>query len=185
MPFRRSVFLINRRFQLLFALYVCTWIFALSLVYPMIIYNLFEFFARTGNLAAADSSKMQDTRRQLIILLAALQALFLGVTFLISIFTAHRIAGPLYKLRKFLDAARNGNMHQDLHFRKSDHFPELAEGFNGMLHQFRSMLGKNFESSSLAVTEIEKAMAHTDEAGKESLDKALVSLRKIQEYVPD
>jgi hypothetical protein len=56
MPVRRARFLINQKFQLRFSFYVCSWIFALSLAYPLIIYNLFEFFIKYATVKVADSS---------------------------------------------------------------------------------------------------------------------------------
>src|SRR5690242_13084344 len=103
MAYRRSIFLINRRFQLRFAFYVCSWLVALSFVYPFIIANLFDYFIRYMALdpMGPAMSAVLRTRHDLLSLLVIMQVIFLSLGFLISIFMAHRIAGPLYKLSKF------------------------------------------------------------------------------------
>ncbi|HRK01895.1 MAG TPA: HAMP domain-containing protein [Oligoflexia bacterium] len=135
MPYKRSKFLINRRFQLKFAFFVCSWIFALSMVYPIIIYNVFEYFLKI--LSAPHDvltvDKVKYVENQVVIVLGILQLLFLTITFMLSIFLSHRIAGPLFKLRRAIDEVSRGNFDQRITFRKNDHFMELQDGFNEMV----------------------------------------------------
>jgi len=186
MPYRRSIFLINKRFQLRFSLYVCSWLFALSLIYPLIIHNLFELFVRHAALDPTGPalSQLEQTRTNVFWLLVFLQLMFLGITFLISIFMSHRIAGPLYKLHKFFADAEKGNLNQDLYFRKNDHFQDLAEDYNRMISGIRVILAKNVSSSSAAVARIERALPHVDEQGRKELEEALTALREINERTP-
>jgi len=145
MRYKRSIFLINRRFQFRFSLYVCSWLFALSLIYPLIIYSLFDFFTRYIEAGVEHQSiaALHQTRGELVWLLILLQVLFLGITLLISIFVSHRIAGPLYKLNRYLKEAATGNLQGDLQFRKSDHFKELAESYNEMVNHVQEKLKTN------------------------------------------
>lgn len=190
MAYRRSIFLINKKFQLRFALYVCSWLFALSLIYPLIIHNLFDFFVRSAALDPMGPAltRLEETRGQMLWLLVLLQLLFLGVTFLISVFMSHRIAGPLYKLRKFFEEARNGNFRQQLFFRKNDHFHELADDYNDMVQGIRTILGKNVDTASAAISRIEKALVQLEPAtqatGRKELEEALAALREIRERTP-
>jgi hypothetical protein len=39
--YKRSIILINKDFQFRFSFYVCSWLIALSFVYPLIIANVF------------------------------------------------------------------------------------------------------------------------------------------------
>ena len=81
MEYKRRTFIIDKRFQLKFSLYVCSWMFVLSLIYPLIIYNLFDFFLRHSNGAfGTDGAALAATRNDILFLLIFLQALFLGVT---------------------------------------------------------------------------------------------------------
>lgn len=138
MLYKRANFLINKKFQLKFAFYVCSWIFALSMVYPLIIYNIFEYFlqmvAQGGEAHAALSvEKIKAVENQVLLLLGILQLLFLGITFMLSIFLSHRIAGPLYKLKKSMEEVARGNLDLRITFRKNDHFMDMQDTFNDMI----------------------------------------------------
>jgi methyl-accepting chemotaxis protein len=190
MPYSRRIFLINKKFQLRFSLYVCSWLFALSIIYPMIIYNLYEYLIHYATLDPRGPAltQLQTSKSQVVWYLVLLQALFLSVTFLISILLSHRIAGPLYKLGKFFREVRNGNLNDDLKFRKNDHFQELVEDYNGMMDTIRSTLKKNTDSAAAAISRIEKVLANgsnpIDPQGRRELEEALVALREVCERTP-
>jgi methyl-accepting chemotaxis protein len=173
--YRRRIFIINRKFQLRFALYVCSWIAALSFVYPLIVYSMFDYFIRYLSRDPNGPSvvALQDLRDQVIWLLVALQGVFIFVTFLLSIFMSHRIAGPLYKLSRFFAMAREGNLKEELFFREKDHFQELAQDYNDTLKSIRARLDG-------AAAEIQRALPESPPAARQALERALVKLRGTQ-----
>ena len=173
--FRRSIFLINKPFQFRFAFYVCSWLLALSFVYPLIVYSLFDVFVRY---ASADPNgppvqTLHDLRYQVLFLLALLQVVFLFVSFLISIFMSHRIAGPLHKLSLFFAQAKAGNLKAELHFRDKDHFQDLPAQYNEMMLAIRSR-------QDAAVAAIESALPEASPSARDSLEKAIATLRSLQ-----
>lgn len=138
MLYKRANFLINKKFQLKFAFYVCTWIFALSMVYPLIIYNIFEYFLQLAATPGAGHptltvEKIKAVENQVLLLLGILQILFLGITFMLSIFLSHRIAGPLHKLKISMQEVARGNLDLRITFRKNDHFMDMQDTFNDMI----------------------------------------------------
>jgi sensor histidine kinase YesM len=169
---RRKISLINTRFQVRYSLFVCAWIFLLSLVYPLIIYNLFDFFIGSATIDPTGPSvpRLYEARTQILHLLIVLQALFMLITFLISIFTSHRIAGPVYKLMQYMRGAAKGRLTPDLHFRKGDHFSELADEYNLMVKGVNA-------GRDQAVAHIQRAMAQATPEARTELEKALASLR--------
>lgn len=139
----RKIILVNPKFQLRFSFYVCSWIFALSLVYPIIISNLFDFlvvFSERNSFGAATET-LKEIRTDFIGLVVLLQVAFMGITFLISLFLSHKIAGPLYKLTQHFNEVASGNLSTRVTFRKNDHFKEVAAGFNAMLDSVESKIG--------------------------------------------
>ena len=108
-------------------------------------------------------ARIESTKSDMLGLLVFLQLLFLVVTFSVNIFISHRIAGPLYKLRRFFEQAATGNTGPTLYFRKGDHFQDLAASYNQM------MAGLNSKISE-AAAEIE--------AGRN--EKGLALLRQLQ-----
>jgi len=171
--YRRGIFLINRPFQFKFALFVCTWLFALSLMYPMIIYNLFGYFAQYMKLDTMGPAlgEIESTRARVFWLLVFFQSAFVVLTFLISIFISHRIAGPLFKLSRFLDQVKAGDLSQDLYFRKKDHFKDLAVRFNEM----QASLRRRHEET---VHKIESVLPSVPEKEQMALRAAIATLTK-------
>lgn len=127
--------LINKKFQLRFSFYVCTWILALSLVFPLIIYGLFDTFMMYAAMdpMGPTAESIRQMRSEVIWMLIIMEIVFIGITFIISIFISHRIAGPLHKLQKSMEEAAAGRLEQKISFRKHDYFPELASSFNRLL----------------------------------------------------
>ncbi len=146
MEYKRTTFIINRRFQFKFAFFVCSWIFVLSLVYPIAIYNIFEFFikhlSQNSTVTALAPDKLKNIENEFLMWLGVLQLIFLMITFILSIFISHRIAGPLFKLKRAIDEVTKGNYDQRIVFRKMDHFPELQDSFNEMIQSISTKIKK-------------------------------------------
>src|SRR4051812_42780426 len=161
MQYRRSAVLIDKRFQLRFSFFVCSWIFALSFVYPVIIYTLFNYCM---HLMATDPqgpafASIEGSRREVITLLVGFQAIFIVITFLISVFVSHRIAGPLYKLKQKFREAKRGDLRPDLAFRRKDNFQGIAEEYNEMIRGIDAHFGGAPQRASQAIHAIEKALS--------------------------
>lgn len=90
------------------------------------------------------SSSIADKRKNLIIILALWQLGFTTLVFIIGIFFTHKIAGPIYKMKKHLRMIRDGQTSDDLYFRKGDHFQELAEEFNETINKIREDYKQDF-----------------------------------------
>lgn len=129
MAFKRSIYLINPKFQLKFSLFVCSLVFLSSLVYPLTIYELIESLVAQSN-SEVIASALTRNRMKLILVLGLFQTGFTALVFVICIFQSHKIAGPMYKLKKFLQSIKDGNPPTKLFFRKGDNFQEIAEAFN-------------------------------------------------------
>src|SRR5688572_24283684 len=116
MIYRRSILLIHKNFQLRFSSYVCSWIILLSIVYPYLISNLFDYFLAhlVMDPRGPILSRIEQTRKEFIFLLILMEVLLVGLTFLVSLFISHRIAGPLDRLKKLFKAGKKGHFGQRL-----------------------------------------------------------------------
>lgn len=136
MNFKRRRFIINPKFQFRFAFYICTWILALSAIFPLLLDQSFSLLAEhvVSLPGGPDIQQVLVAKRQLLLWVYVLEVAFAGAVFALSIFLSHRIAGPLYKLNEyFKEAAATGRLKPDLKFREHDHFKELAESYNAMV----------------------------------------------------
>ncbi|MCM2278067.1 MAG: methyl-accepting chemotaxis protein [Oligoflexia bacterium] len=169
--YRRRIFLIDKKFQFRIALYVCAWVVALGFVHPLVVHSLFEIFigfaAATPN--GPELELLHQTRNEVLTLMSLTELVFVGLTFFSSLFLAHRIAGPIYKLRKLMGQAKAGDYSEQLRFRKYDHFQYLATDYNELVANFRAR-------TQQAAQGIEKAMASATPEGRRELEKALSAL---------
>lgn len=169
--YQRKILLINKPFQWRMALFVCSWVVALSFIYPLLVYNLFDFFIRYAEMDpnGPNLTVLKNARVDFLVLLGILQGTFLLLTLLVSLFLAHRIAGPLHKLKILFSKVRGGDLSDDLRLRKYDHFKDVALEYNLMLESLR-------QRTSAAASYIEAAKEHSNEEAKKKLDYALKAL---------
>jgi HAMP domain-containing protein len=80
--------------------------------------------------------------RPLIIILPVV-FVFLGI---IVIFISHRIAGPLYRLKMFMEKVENGDYSVELKFRKNDSIHDVADSFNRMVEGIKEKFSKEQKS---------------------------------------
>ena len=132
---RRRVLLINPKFQLTFLAYML--IIAATVILVLFASNLY-FFKRCYDGAVAMGLSAdheyfgfidsQKTTMMWIFLAAA------GVTFVNLLFwgmyLSHRVAGPIYRLTRYVEDIADGKIKGELSFRKKDYFPELADAIN-------------------------------------------------------
>jgi methyl-accepting chemotaxis protein len=60
----------------------------------------------------------------------------------IIIFISHRIAGPLFRLKMFMEKVENGDYSVQLKFRKHDSIHDIADSFNRMVEGIRARFTK-------------------------------------------
>jgi len=183
---RRSIFLINKNFQFRFAFYTCSWLVALSFVYPLIIFELFDFFLRymAADPNSPEVSALLQTRESLLYLLVSMEIVLLSITFLLSIFMSHRIAGPLFKLKRFFGQAGTGKIGEKLFFRKSDHFHDIADSYNQMMTGLGTILATQAADVGAAAQKIEKLLPRLDPESREDLETIVAKLRQVQQTIP-
>lgn len=144
MAHKRSIYLINPKFQIKTTLFICSLVFIVSLPFPVIIYWLVagihkmqasgmfgpEFQKVVGDVEAKRSSAL--------VFLILWQLIFIALVFIFQIFQSHKIAGPMYKLRTYFQKVINGDPVDTLFFRKGDHFQEVADDFNKAFKAMKS-----------------------------------------------
>jgi len=99
-------------------------------------------------------------------LVAYTGCLALAVTFLLSLFFSHFVAGPIYRFEKTLEEMRNGNLTMFVKLRKRDEFKETAELFNQALSSLRFKVQKERESISAAAEKIKAFAEQMRQSGR-------------------
>lgn len=151
MAYKRSIYLVNPKFQLSLSLKICLLVFISSLIYPFTIYELLSGFIKFAMEKSPElATQMKAKRESLIFILSLWQIGFTALVFIICIFVSHKIAGPVYKLQKFLQSYREGNSLGQLQFRNGDYFPELAEEYNDTIE----FINETHQSDAVYLSEV-------------------------------
>jgi methyl-accepting chemotaxis protein len=102
----------------------------------------------------------------------------------LSIFITHKIAGPVYRLKKVLAEVAAGKLGVTITLRKNDDLQDLAAGLNvvvGDLREFVTTLKADHEVLSRCLGELEEqaALADQGEAGRELLARLQASRQSM------
>lgn len=133
-PYKRSIFIVDPKFQIKFSLMICLIMLISSAFYPLVIYQLISGLAEKVPGSKTQLEGMQDSLKMLLILW---QLGFGIVTFIVCILFTHKIAGPMYKLKKYLGDLRDGRIEGDLYFRGGDYFQDVADAVNETVSSFQ------------------------------------------------
>lgn len=176
---RRRI-LVDKPFQLKYCFFICSWLFALIAVYPLIIHQLFEFFMKNmaDKLSVEDLQALAVMKSEVIAMLILSLSLFLLVIFFISLFTSHRIAGPLYQLSVRFSEVIEGKTPQPAKFRQSDHFQHLAIQYNQVLSVLEGRELAREKAVMESIHKLEGVLNNEEFHGRKEVEEALGRLRK-------
>ncbi|MBN1114078.1 MAG: HAMP domain-containing protein [Oligoflexia bacterium] len=141
----RSIFIIDKKFQIKYALLLA----ALGALLTLILSgHVFYFVHENFQIFIPNYSKNPDImklilsdQKKIALYLVALSFMLVSFLFFIGIIVTHRMAGPIMVMRRKIIDLRNGDFSARVHLRKGDEFKELADSFNEMAEH----LGKRFE----------------------------------------
>ena len=135
-PHRRIYVLIDKAFQFNVTFYVLAIFLIQNLFFIMAIYFWSEgVFGYVAN--AEIALQLEAHQNSLILFLFLYSLISLSVVFVMMIFKTHKIAGPIYKLKKTLKESKENNKIEKLIFRQGDHFYDLPDVYNETMEHFK------------------------------------------------
>ena len=147
--FKRRTYIVDRSFQYAFMARFTGMVVSGILLAFLILTGWFlvkysrsdlamKFFYITGE---PGSSLKQTNLMNLVIPSLAVSAVLSCIfTLAFGLFYSHRIAGPIYNLKKALREVRGGKVDRVVKFRKGDEFHDLAEEINKTIAWVRRKL---------------------------------------------
>jgi hypothetical protein len=138
----RKNFLINPKFQLSFLAYTLgVSILTIGFFYAADAYFFWKFRQLGTGLGLPANhvffqflDEQHSTKNTYYGIAAAVAVSFLSIW---GLLLSHRVAGPLYRLRKHLGSVARGETLSDVRFRKGDFFPEVADAYNLQMIRYR------------------------------------------------
>jgi hypothetical protein len=113
---------------------ICFVLLISSAFYPFVIYQLIESMA---DKFPGSKEKLDGVLDNLKVVLILWQLGFGIVTFIVCILFTHKVAGPMYKLKKYLSDLRDGRIEGELYFRGGDYFQDVADEVNETVGAFQ------------------------------------------------
>ncbi len=169
--FRRRRVLVDRKFQLGISFRI---IFCLA-SYLVLFYLMAVFAPFLIVLLAGGSEEAMTAATTRIVVFVEQLLLPLGLTFaclaLHCILISHRIAGPVYRLRKTMESAAAGDLSIDVHLRKGDYLNELAESWNDMVAPIRADFVSLREDVGAAIAGIRAGKETGTDGGPDVLER--------------
>ncbi len=136
---RRQQFVVDRRFQLQYALagtlYIATIAVCLSLPFVPLLNTMRALLVGEPEYL----TQLVDRQEKFAILTFALCSAWLAAAWvLFSIRRSHRIAGPAYKLTQFMNGMTRTSIGDRVSLRKNDELQSVADSLNAMLDRLES-----------------------------------------------
>lgn len=141
---RRRNYFIDKRFQTKFILKFCLLIVSASMLTAVLIY----WVNRDNTMVAFENLRVTvrsaaDFIMPIIFEIVAIVTVLVGIaTIFVTLFTSHKIAGPLYRLRKGIEKVREGNLATPFNIRADDQLQLVAEEFDAMRSDLRDSVNE-------------------------------------------
>lgn len=176
--YKRSIFIVDPKFQIKFSLLMCLIVLIATSFYPMVIYqvltNIAEKFPKS-------KSSLEEVQSNLKMLLILWQLGFGIVTFILCIFFTHKIAGPLYKLKRYLLSLRNGTADGELFFRDGDYFKDIADEVNETVNMFQDQFKQDTVYLNEARTYLKNLRQSVPDDKKIVINEIVTKLEEVEE----
>jgi len=137
----RKQYLIDRKFQLRFSLELMVFVVVTPFVVWANIYMLGQY-SQTQDIYAQGAMSQWGVIGVLFLrywwLLLLLYLGNFGLLYFVVIYYSHRVAGPIYKCTKTLDALAAGTIGGNIKLRKRDYFGSLGDSINEVTKNYGS-----------------------------------------------
>jgi nitrogen fixation/metabolism regulation signal transduction histidine kinase len=111
--------------------------------------------------------------RQTVMIYSLVGGLLLMVALigLLGIYFTHKVAGPIYKMKRLLAQVGKGSLKVDARLRKGDELQDFFDSFTSMVNNLRSFEKKQLDDVELAIAAVERG----------EKDEAKASLGRVRE----
>lgn len=178
--YKRRIYFIEKGFQTRFILKFCALVALAGLLTIAILYLL---SAQSTTVSIVNSRivvrSTADFLLPVLIQTVIIVTILVGiVAIMVTLFVSHKIAGPLYRFKKVMQALAEGDFSSDFRIRHLDQLQDLADNFNLMIQKLRQQLNLLKNNFSSLKTKLDN---FKDEDLPEYKRTALGELKRISE----
>lgn len=173
---RRKKYYINKRFQRMFILKFCTLVVMGAAITGIIIYALSgSTVTTTFENSRLTIKSTADYILPVVLLAGGIMVVFISIaTIIVTVFASHKIAGPLYRMEKDIDAVTDGNLNVRINLRATDEVKPLASSLDKMVRALRGRIA--------AVKETLDGMERSGQLSPEMKDKIKKAKDEINKF---
>ena len=177
---RRKNYFIKKRFQRNFIVKFCILVIIGSVISGAIVYTM----SRSTVTTTFENCRLRikstaDFILPAVMLSGAVVIAVIGLaTVAVTLFTSHKVAGPLYRMEQDVKEVASGNLKKRFNLRINDEIKTLAESLDKMTRELRT----NIAGIKRDVSELELALktaAEVPEQAKEKLQNLKRTLAKF------
>lgn len=182
---KRRNYFIEKKFQAKYILLTILLLLTYTFMFVIIIFAPY-ILTLQFNYPFAEKA---DAARALLLLHGRVWPWICGVIIffgIISIFISHKIAGPLFRLKRSVDQVTQGDLTVVIKLRKWDDLKDLADHINLLIEELRTFviaLRNDYDLLSDYIQELEKNIenkALTEASGREIIKKVQESRKNIE-----
>jgi methyl-accepting chemotaxis protein len=136
---RRRNYLIDRRFQISFALRFCVLVVVSALITGGMVYLLSKETVTTAFIDSRLSIvTTADYLLPLLLISGLVSVVVVGMAAVVAVvYLSHRIAGPLFNISRVLKGIGEGDLSKQVTLRSTDEIQQLADVINQMIGELR------------------------------------------------
>jgi methyl-accepting chemotaxis protein len=178
--YRRTQYLVAKKFQLKYAGTILLLVSMTAVMCSYVIY--YTMMLTMGDKLA---NVYPQGRLISIVNMVNLRILFSmllisPIVVMIGIYLSHKIAGPIYRIERFLASMAEGDLSKPLTLRRNDELMSLASGINIVLNSMKASVDKEKATIGNISTHMEqlRRIAASDTISSADLDKVLDKLNE-------
>ncbi len=156
---RRRNYLISMKFQLKYVGLILLFMFVVALLSGYTVYYTGWMLMGEKLSNVYPQGRLVAMMRTINTTLMTRMLLVTPFVILIAVFLSHKIAGPIYRIEKFLKGVSSGDLRARLRLRKYDELQDLAEAINDMTDDLKTRLHKIKGLVNMADLELERLRA--------------------------
>jgi len=132
---KRKTLLVSKDFQIRFIALIAL----LSIIFALVVGTItYIFIAQSPTKNFLGKLFKVSTQEKIFIAAMTLSSvLALIIIIIIGLFISHKIAGPLYRITKYMHRLADGDLSFEVKLRKNDEFADLAEEFDKTVKRLR------------------------------------------------
>jgi methyl-accepting chemotaxis protein len=171
--FKRRNYFIDKKFQTKFIIKFSFIVILTSLL----ICFLFIFLSRDSTTVTIENAKVVVKSTSDFIFPIIIQTLIIVTAFsafsviILTLFTSHRIAGPLFRIKREIELLKDGNLNLNFRIRKNDQLQDLASSLSSLAETLRNK-HNDFKKNILEIKNI-LVTSYNDKSALEAKVKEL------------